>query len=52
MNEFDAAERRARTRLLCVANARRGIHPGCALRLDQTRLGAPLGRVELIHDFF
>jgi len=52
MNESGTTARHAQTRLLCVANARRGIHPGCALRLDQTRLAAPLGRAELIHDFF
>jgi hypothetical protein len=33
----------AKTRLLVVANARHSLSYGCALRLDQARLGALLG---------
>jgi hypothetical protein len=39
----------AKTRPLFVANARHGTSHVCALRLDRSRFGDPLGHAEFIH---
>ncbi|WP_295537714.1 hypothetical protein, partial [uncultured Pseudacidovorax sp.] len=51
VNESGVAERAAKTRPLCVANARHSPSYGCALRLDWPRFGSPLGHAGFIHTF-
>jgi len=48
---MNAPARLAKTRPLVVANARRAMQPGCALRLVWTGSDDPLGRTGPIHPF-
>ncbi|QKD42131.1 hypothetical protein HF896_22115 [Alicycliphilus denitrificans] len=49
MNESTMPAHHAKTRPLCVANARHSPSYGCALRIDGPRFDALLGHAEFIH---
>ena len=49
VNKSDTPARASQTTPLVVANARRSLSYGCALRLDWRRLDRPLGRAGFIH---
>ncbi|MBS0426239.1 MAG: hypothetical protein JSR41_03005 [Proteobacteria bacterium] len=51
MNEPDMTAHPAKTRPLCVANARHSPSYGCALRLDRARFRGLLGHAGFIHSF-
>jgi hypothetical protein len=49
VKKFAMPAHAAKTRQIVVANARHGIHYGCALRLDRACFGDLLGHAEFFH---